>query len=113
MSRPRCRLAILCVVFTVLLLAPLAGLLGLLEDYEVVEKGQLLSHTGGLVYKIRIFGRYRLFVEPDHHLDKDTLNGFILVGIAFISLTFGVVLGWLRRMSCWESTRRWDTTSSS
>jgi hypothetical protein len=96
MSRPWVRLAVMCVVFTILLLAPMAGFLALLENYEVLEKGRLLSHTGGTVYKIRFFGAFDLFVEPDHQLDKDTLNAFILVGVAFISLTFGVLLAWLK-----------------
>jgi hypothetical protein len=87
----------MCVVFCLLLLAPLAGFLAILENYEVIEKGQLLSHSGGLVYRIRFFGAFDLLVEPDHQLDKDTLNAFILVGVAFISLTFGVLLAWLRR----------------
>jgi len=96
MARPWVRLGIMCVVFAVLLLAPLAGFLSLLENYEVLEKGRLLSHTGGTVYKIRFFGAFDLFVEPDHQLDKDTLNAFILVGVAFISLTFAFLLAWLK-----------------
>lgn len=104
-SRPWCRLTIMCAVFGVLLLAPLAGFLAVLENYEVIEKGQLLSHTGGLVYRIRFFDRFELLIEPDHQLDKDILNAFILVGVAFMSLTFGVVLSWLRRNQYSEVVR--------
>ncbi len=104
-SRPWCRLAIMCAVFGVLLLAPLAGFLAVLENYEVIEKGQLLSHSGGLVYRIRFFDRFEFLVEPDHQLDKDLLNAFILVGVAFISLTFGVVLSWLRKHQYSEVVR--------
>jgi hypothetical protein len=92
-SRSWCRLGVVCAV---LVLAAFTGFLTILENYEVLEKGRLLAHSGGLVYKVRFFGSFDLFIEPDHQLDKDVLNAFMLVGVAFISLTFGVLYGWLK-----------------
>ena len=62
------------------------------SDYEVLEKGQILPYTLGLIYKVQFGGRLTLYLEPELRPTMDLLNAYILTGIAFISLTFGVIL---------------------
>jgi hypothetical protein len=62
------------------------------SNYEVLEEGKLLPYTNGHIYKVRFFGRFTLFVEPEGRLTQDTVNAYVLVGIGFISLTFAVVI---------------------
>jgi hypothetical protein len=60
---------------------------------EVVDKGELLPYVEGYtIWKIRILDRFELFVEPDYRFTRDAFNTYVLVGVAFISLTFAVLL---------------------
>jgi hypothetical protein len=70
----------------------LAFLAILYRNYEVLEKGQLLSYTRGKIYKIRFFDSITLFLEPEHSLRSDDLVCFFLLGCAFISLTYAFLL---------------------
>jgi len=63
-----------------------------LSGYEVVEKGQILPYTEGKIYKVRFGNGATLLFEPEIIPTLDLLNGYLLTGIAFISLTFGVAL---------------------
>jgi len=95
-NRPKRSLArkwILIAIAAVLLL-PIAGLgIKCLSTAEVVEKGELLPYVQGYsIYKVRVLDRYEFFVEPDYRPSGDLFNAYVLVGIAFISLTFAVVM---------------------
>lgn len=65
-----------------------------LTDYEVLEKGQLFSYTTAKIYKVRFGGWMTLYVAPElppwHY--RDLLNAYVLTGVAFVSLTFAVLL---------------------
>lgn len=65
-----------------------------LTDYEVLEKGQLLSYTTGKIYKVRFGGGLTLYVAPElpPWQYKDLLNAYVLTGVAFVALTFAVLL---------------------
>lgn len=77
-----------------LALALLAWLaLNVLGSVEVVDKGELLPYVRGYtIWKIRILDRFEFFVEPDYRFSRDAFNTYILVGVAFISLTFATLL---------------------
>jgi hypothetical protein len=77
-----------------LALAIVAGFgLMVLKSAEVVDKGELLPYVKGYsIYKVRVLDRYEFYVEPDYKPESDALNSFVLVGIAFISLTFAIVI---------------------
>ena len=77
---------------SVIVLALLLIGFGALNDYEVLNKGQLLSYSRGYIYEILVFGKYTVYVEPEIRLTSDVFNAAILLGIAYISLTFGAVL---------------------
>lgn len=67
----------------------------LLADYEVLAKGPLLPHVGdGTVYEVRFGGWLTLYVDPEIHPRHypDLLNGYLLTGVAFVCLTFAVIL---------------------
>ncbi len=60
---------------------------------EVVDEGELLPYVQGYsIYKVRVLDRYEFFVEPDYKPRRDAINSYVLVGIAFISLTFAVII---------------------
>lgn len=65
-----------------------------LTDYEVLEKGRLFSYTTAKIYKVRFGGGLTLYVAPElppwHY--RDLLNAYVLTGVAFVSLTFAVLL---------------------
>ncbi len=63
-----------------------------LTNYEVVEKGKILPYTNGYVYRILIADKYTVFVEPEIRLRSDVFNAAILIGVAYISLTFAAIL---------------------
>ena len=63
-----------------------------LQDYQVVNKGQILPYTQGYIYEILVFGKYSIFVEPEVYLSSDVFNAAIMLGVAYISLTFGTLL---------------------
>jgi hypothetical protein len=98
------RLCVLCVALGIVLVTPVIGFLTLLENHGFLDKGQLVSQTQGLVDKILIDSS-TLFADPDHQLGKGVLSAFILAGIGFVSLTFGVMLAWMRRGLRHESIR--------
>jgi len=77
-----------------LVLAIVAGFgLMVLKSAEVVDKGELLPYVKGYsIYKVRVLDRYEFYVEPDYKPESDAFNSFVLVGIAFISLTFAIVI---------------------
>ncbi len=77
-----------------LLLVVAAGALlyAFASDYQVLEKGQLLPYTEGKVYKVRFGGWLTLYVEPEQRPSLDLLNAYLLTGVAFMSLTFGVIV---------------------
>lgn len=87
---------LLCVVGVICFLLVLF-FLSLLNNYEIIEKGRLLDYTKGVVYKVRFFGQYTILVEPEHRLEQDVLNSFLLVGIGFISLTYAFLIAQLER----------------
>ena len=57
-------------------------------DYEVIEKGQLLEYSRGMIYHIRLFGELDLYVEPEVRPTDDVLVSIVLFGIGFIAVTF-------------------------
>jgi len=63
-----------------------------LHNYEVLNKGQILPYTDGLVYEILIDGKYKVYVEPEIRLRSDIFNAAILVGVAYIAMTFGSII---------------------
>jgi len=63
-----------------------------LQDYQVVNKGQILPYTRGHIYEILVFGKYSIFVEPEVYLSSDVFNAIIMLGVAYISLTFGTLV---------------------
>ncbi len=63
-----------------------------LHDYQVLNKGQILPYTRGYIYEIQVFGKYSIFVEPEVYLSSDVFNAAIMLGVAYISLTFGTLL---------------------
>ena len=64
-----------------------------LSTAEVVDEGELLPYVKGYsIYRLRVLDKYEFFVEPDYKPRSDALNAYVLVGIAFISLTFAVVI---------------------
>ncbi|WP_456380989.1 hypothetical protein [Thiolapillus sp.] len=69
----------------------------LLNNYEVLDKGKLLDYTSGFVYKIRFFDSYTVFIEPEHRLEGDVFNSFLMIGIAFISLTYAFLIAQIKR----------------
>lgn len=85
---------------TLLLTAAFAGLVALvaarfLGSYEVLEKGQLFDYSAGTQYKLRLGGWLTLYVEPDintRHWYPDLINAYLMIGIAFAALTFGLIL---------------------
>ncbi len=89
-----------------LIVTVLIAFVGLmLKNYEVLEKGQLLDYTNGLIYKVRIFDKYTFFVELERHrLDRDVFNSYLLSGIAFISLTYAFLLFQFKRDPTKEKT---------
>jgi hypothetical protein len=62
-----------------------------LNDYQVVSKGQILPYTKGFIYEILVAGKYTIYVEPEIRLRGDVFNAAILVGVAYISMTFGSI----------------------
>ena len=77
----------------IVLLAAAAFGLMCLSTAEVVDRGELLPYVKGYtIYKVRVLDRYEFFVEPDVKPSGDLFNGYVLVGIAFMSLTFAVVM---------------------
>ncbi len=69
----------------------------LLNNYEVIDKGKLLEYTSGIIYKVRFFDSYTIFIEPEHRLEGDVFNTFLMVGIAFISLTYAFLIARIKR----------------
>lgn len=67
----------------------------LLKDYEVLEKGRLLPYAeAGTIYKVRVGGWLTFYVDPEIHprFYPDLLDAYMLTGVAFVSLTFAVIL---------------------
>jgi len=62
------------------------------NNYEVVEKGRLLEYSSGFVYKVRLFDKFTLIVEPECHNVRDVFTSFLLYGLAFISLTYALLI---------------------
>jgi hypothetical protein len=63
-----------------------------LHDYQVLNKGQILPYTDGYIYEILIADKYRIYIEPEIRLRSDVLNAAILLGVAYISMTFGSII---------------------
>ena len=57
-----------------------------LSNYEVVAKGRLLPYTSGEIYRIVLFDRVSIYVEPETKPSLDVFNSYILVSISSISL---------------------------
>lgn len=64
----------------------------LVSDYEVLEKGRLLPYTEGQIYKVRFGGWLTLYLEPELRPSLDLLNAYLLTGVAFVALSFMVIL---------------------
>ena len=63
-----------------------------LNDYQVLNKGKILPYTNGYIYEILIAGKYTIYVEPEIRLRGDVFNAAILLGVAYISMTFGSII---------------------
>lgn len=77
---------------SVLILATVIVCFWALNNYEVLNKGQILPYTDGFVYEILIAGKYSIYVEPEIRLRPDVFNATLLVGAAYISLTFAAIV---------------------
>ena len=85
------------VIFSAVALIVLVVIIGFgakcLTTAEVVDKGELLPYVKGYsIYQVRILDRFDFYVEPDFKPTSDAFNAYVLVGIAFISLTFATVI---------------------
>ncbi|MHC4951894.1 MAG: hypothetical protein ACYTEU_13065 [Planctomycetota bacterium] len=69
-----------------------------LHDYQVLNKGQILPYTDGYIYEILIAGKYKIYIEPEIRLRSDVFTAAILLGVAYISMTFASIL-YLREKS--------------
>ena len=59
------------------------------ENYEVIQKGELLDYTsGGTIYQVRFFDEFDIYLEPEVRPSDDVLVSIVLFGIGFIALTF-------------------------
>jgi hypothetical protein len=103
-SARQAKLSVLFVALCIVLSTPVIGFLALMENHGFVETGELVSQTQGLLDRILIDSS-ALFVDPDHQLGEGVLSSFILAGIGLVSLTFGVMLAWMRRGLGHESIR--------
>jgi len=63
-----------------------------LNNYQVVNKGQILPYTEGFIYEILIAGKYTIYVEPEIRPRSDVFNAAILLGVAYISMTFSAIV---------------------
>lgn len=79
------------------ILALAAFLLALSRNYEVLEKGNLLNYTNGVIYKIRFFDTFTVLVEPERRPAKDVFNSYLLTGISFISLTYAFLIAFTKK----------------
>ncbi len=84
-EEPRARARLLALLVAAVLLM-MATLVLLLNHYEVVDKGRLLPYTTGEIYRIELFGRFTVYVEPEAKPSLDTFNSYILVSISSIAL---------------------------
>ena len=57
-----------------------------------MNKGNILPYTTGYIYELQILGKYRFYVEPEVRLTSDVVNAIILLGIAYISVTFASIV---------------------
>jgi hypothetical protein len=103
-SARQAKLSVLFVALGIVLITPVLGFLTLIENHGFVDTGELASQMQGLVDRILIDSS-ALFAKPDHHLGEGVLSAFFLSGIGFVSLTFGVMLAWMRRELRHESVR--------
>ena len=110
MARRRLLGSLLALVVVAIAAGGAAFLYRLASSYEVLEKGQILPYTLGLVYKIRFGGWLTIYVEPELRPNLDLLNAYLLTGIAFISLTFGVILATVAKET--KSPRFWFFVAS-
>jgi len=70
------------------------------ENYEVIQKGELLEYTsGGTIYQVRLFDKFDFYAEPEVRPSDDVLVSVVLFGIAFIALTFAFLEYHRRRQS--------------
>ena len=90
-AAPRRRAALLLALLATAILAGGVLLLLMARNSEVVEKGQLLPYSSWFVYKVRFFDRFTVLVQPENKPSKDVFTAYVLVGIAFIALTFAML----------------------
>ena len=58
------------------------------ENYEIIQKGQILEYTSGKIYQVRLFDKFDFYAEPEVRPSNDVLVSVVLFGIGFIALTF-------------------------
>ncbi len=63
------------------------------NNYEVVNKGQLLDHTSGYIYQIRFFDKFDIYLEPENRPNSDLVTFCFLLGSGFIGMVFFFILG--------------------
>ncbi len=104
-SRSWGKLFLLFIALSVVLIAPVIGFLSVMDGWMILGKGQYLSQSQGPVYKVGLVDSFTLFVGPEHHAEMDVLKAFALAAVAFVSLTFGVVLARMKKGSAAEPGR--------
>ncbi|MBT8138076.1 MAG: hypothetical protein KJO54_13760 [Gammaproteobacteria bacterium] len=82
--------------------AGIVALLVAMNNYEVIDKGRLLPYTSGFIYQIRFFDQFNVFVELENRIRPDLLNVYFLLGVAFIALTYAVLMqSFAQRLEMW------------
>lgn len=81
----------LLLVLSAIVLAAVV-LLFAMYNYEVIDKGRLLPYTSGFIYEIRFFDQFNMYVELENRIRPDMLNVYFLLGVAFIALTYTVLM---------------------
>lgn len=69
------------------------------NNYEVIDKGQLLSYSEGQIYHIRFFEKYDVFLEPENRPNSDLIMFYFLLGTGFVSIVFFFILGLSKRVA--------------
>ncbi len=98
-SRSWGKLFLLFIALSIVLIAPVIGFVNVMDGRALVGKGEYLSQSRGPVYQVGFVDSFTLFVEPERPLETDVLKAFILASVAFVSLTFGLVLGRMKKDS--------------
>lgn len=90
-SRSRAKTAAFVLLAALVGGAPVAAALAM-QSYEILERGRLLSYTPGEVFRIRVFDRVDMYVEPALRPSGDILSGLLLVGLASMAASLFMLL---------------------